>query len=123
LLFSLLVCCVIWSEQNNIQSTIDQGSSSSDCEEDDDEPPNPDEEGAPQLLPEGGRLSDFCDDGPPHFSSHDGPLPFPVDADECIGGEVDAAAAAETLAKEMHSTAVPEAPRIYVPPESFYVKW
>jgi hypothetical protein len=56
---------------------------------------------------------------PPRFSSDDSPSPFPVDEDECLDGEV---AAAEKLAKEMLAAAVPEAPRIYVPPESFCVK-
>jgi hypothetical protein len=51
----------------------------------------------------------------------DGPPPFPVDDDEFIDREV-YAAAADTLARQMHSAAVTEGPEIYVPPESLYLK-
>jgi hypothetical protein len=86
-----------------------------DASEQDDDPPIPSEEGAPPLLPEDGLQPDYSDGSPPQISSNDGPSLFPVDEDECLDGEV---AAAEKLANEMHSAAVPEAPRIYVPPES-----
>jgi hypothetical protein len=45
----------------------------------------------------------------------------PGDHDDFVDGKA-YASAAENLAKEMHSAAVPEAPRIYVPPESLFVK-
>jgi hypothetical protein len=87
--------------------------------EQDDEPPDPDEEGGPTFLLEDGLPQEFHDDGP--FSSNGGPSSYPDDADDCLDGDV-YAAAAEAFAKEMHSAAVPEAPKIYVPPESHYVK-
>jgi hypothetical protein len=64
----------------------------------------------------------FPSDGSlPEFPSDDGLPPSPVDDDEYLDGDV-YATAAENFASEMHSAAVPEAPRIYVPPESLYVK-
>jgi hypothetical protein len=58
---------------------------------------------------------------PPEFPSDDGLPPSPVDDDEYLDGDV-YAAAAENFASKMHSAAVPKAPRIYVPPESLYVR-
>jgi hypothetical protein len=87
--------------------------------EQDDEPPDPDETWGPAFPPEDGPPQEFHDDG--QLSSDGGPSPYPADADDCLDGD-DYAAAAEAFAKEMHSAAVPEAPKIYVPPGSHYVK-
>jgi hypothetical protein len=61
-----------------------------------------------------------AEDGPPFFCSEDGPEPIPVD-NGYIDDEV-YAAVAESFADEMHNAAAPEAPKIYVPPPSLYIK-
>jgi hypothetical protein len=91
-----------------------------DGSEQDDEQPFAD---APSPFPDGGPPPGSSDDSPLQYYSDngDGPSLFPGDDDDFVDGKA-YASAAKNLAKEMHSAAVPEAPRIYVPPESLYVK-
>jgi hypothetical protein len=72
------------------------------------------------LLKDGPPL--FCsEDGPLEFSSDGGLEPIPVNDDGLMHGEV-YAAASESFAEELHNAAAPEAPKIYIPPPSLYVK-